>query len=120
MFTVTPAAASQIRRAAADGGMAELALRVAARAEPDGSITYGMGFDEPKAGEQPSLQADGVTVLIASTSRALLQDTQLDFVELTPGEFNFIFVPQRAPSQGQGGCGSTGCGSGACGARGAC
>jgi iron-sulfur cluster assembly protein len=116
MFTLTAAAATRIREAAIEGGMADFALRVAARQESDGSITYGMGFDEPGDGEQPSLQAEGVTVLIASTSRPLLQDTQLDFVELNPGEFNFIFVPQVAAPRGQGGCGS--CSSGGCGSRG--
>jgi iron-sulfur cluster assembly protein len=112
MFTLTAAAAARIRQAAVEGGMAELALRVAARRENDGSITYGMGFDEPGEGEQPSLQSDGVTVLIASSSRPLLQDTQLDFVELEPGEFNFIFVPQVAAPRGKSGCGS--CSSGGC------
>lgn len=117
MFTLTPAAAVQIRRAAVTGGMGDLALRVAARAEPDGSISYGMGFDEAQQGETPSLQSDGVTVLIAPNSRPLLQHTQLDFVELEPGEFNFIFVPQAA-APGASGCGS--CSSGGCGTRGSC
>ena len=112
MFTLTAAAAARIRQAAVEGGMAELALRVAARRENDGSITYGMGFDEPGEGEQPSLQSDGVTVLIAGSSKQLLQDTQLDFVELEPGEFNFIFVPQATAARGKSGCGS--CSSGGC------
>ncbi len=111
MFTLTPPAAARIRQAAVEGDMAELALRVAARREPDGSITYGMGFDEPGDGEQPALLSDGVTVLIASASRPLLQDTELDFVELEPGQFGFVFVPQAAPRRG--GCGS--CGGGSCG-----
>lgn len=114
MFTLTPTAAARIRQSAIEADMADLALRVAARQEPDGSITYGMGFDEPGEGEQPSLQADGVTVLIATQSRPLLQDTVLDFVELNPGEFNFIFVPQ--PASGPGGCGT--CSSSGCGSRG--
>lgn len=112
MFTLTAAAAARIRQSAAEGGMGELALRVAARRESDGSITYGMGFDEPGEGEQPSLQSDGVTVLIASSSMPLLQDTQLDFVELEPGEFNFIFVPRTTAPRGRSGCGS--CSSGGC------
>jgi iron-sulfur cluster assembly protein len=113
MFTVTTAAATQIRKAATDGGMAELALRVAARREADGSVTYGMGFDEPGEGEQPSLQAEGVTVLIAQPSQPLLADTMLDFVELEPGDFRFIFVPKPAAAQPKGGCGT--CSSGGCG-----
>lgn len=110
MFTLTTSAAARIRQAAVEGGMEELALRVAARREADGSITYGMGFDEPGAQEQPALLSDGVTVLIASASKPLLQDTELDFVELEPGQFGFVFVPQAAP--GRTGCGS--CGGGRC------
>jgi iron-sulfur cluster assembly protein len=114
MFTLTSAAAAQIRKAAADGDMGDLALRVAARREPDGSITYGMGFDEPAQDESPSLKAEGVSVLIAAPSRPLLQDTQLDFVELNPGEFRFIFIPRSVTPPGQAGCGSgCGCASGA-------
>lgn len=112
MFSLTPTAAERIRQSAFEGGMEALALRVAARREADGSITYGMGFDEPQDGEQPSLLSDGVTVLIAPPSRPLLQDTELDFVELEPGQFAFVFVPQAAPRRA-GGCGS--CGGGACG-----
>ncbi len=111
MFTLTSTAAARIRQAAVEGGMEDLALRVAARREADGSITYGMGFDEAQAGEQPSLLSEGVTVLIASGSKPLLQDTELDFVELEPGQHGFVFVPQAAP--GRSGCGS--CGGGRCG-----
>jgi iron-sulfur cluster assembly protein len=117
MFTLTPAAATQIRKAAAAGGMADLALRIAARQESDGSIAYGMGFDEAREGEVPSLQIDGVTVLIATPIQPLLQDTLLDFVELSPGEFNFIFMPQPAAPRTDGGCG--GCGGGGCASHGA-
>ncbi|MEO8081535.1 MAG: hypothetical protein ABI641_13460 [Caldimonas sp.] len=116
MFMLTTAAAEQVRKAATDGGMCELALRVAARREADGSITYGMGFDEAGDGELPSLQADGVTVVIATPSLPLLQDTQLDFVELNPGEFSFIFISRSAAPPAQGDCGS-GCGIG-CTSRG--
>jgi iron-sulfur cluster assembly protein len=111
MFTLTTSAAARIRQAAVEGGMAELALRVAARREADGSITYGMGFDEPGDGEQPSLQSDGVTVLIAAASQPLLQDTQLDFVELEPGRFSFIFVPQAGQRSSCGSCRGGGCGT---------
>ena len=111
MFSLTNAAAERIRQAAAEGGVQALALRVAARREHDGSISYGMGFDEALEGELPALQSDGVTVLIAANSKPLLQDTELDFVEMEPGQFSFVFVPQAAPKRG--GCGS--CGGGSCG-----
>ena len=103
MFTLTAAAAARIRQAAVEGGMADLALRVAARQEADGSITYGMGFDEPGEGEQPSLQAEGVTVLIAGSSQPLLQDTLLDFVELEPGrvQLHLRAARRRAARRGR-------------------
>jgi Fe-S cluster assembly iron-binding protein IscA len=113
MFTLTAAATTRIRQAAAEGGAELAVLRVAARRERDGSITYGMGFDEPHEGERPALQSDGVTVLIAAPSKPLLEHTELDFVEMEPGQFGFVFVPGSAPTRGTGGCGS--CAGGGCG-----
>ncbi|WP_395693261.1 hypothetical protein [Piscinibacter sp.] len=71
MFSLTTNAATRIRQAAVEGGMEELALRVAARREADGSITYGMGFDEAHDGEHPALLSDGVTVLIGADRHRL-------------------------------------------------
>jgi iron-sulfur cluster assembly protein len=120
MFTLTSAAAQQIHQAARDSGAENLALRVAARLETDGSIDYGMGFDD--AGEQDMrLQFDEVAVVIAEHHRELLEDTVLDFVELEPGQFNFIFVNQRQEAQdAPGSCAPQGCGSGGCGSGGGC
>lgn len=120
MFTLTSAAAQQIHQAARDSGAENLALRVAARLETDGSIDYGMGFDD--AGEQDMrLQFDEVAVVIAEHHRELLEDTVLDFVELEPGQFNFIFVNQRQEApDAPGSCAPQGCGSGGCGSGGGC
>jgi iron-sulfur cluster assembly protein len=100
-----------------------LALRVAAKLDPDGSLQYGMGFDEPKD-EDMRLDLSGVAVVIGGESQELLFDTVLDFVELNPGEFNFIFSEGSATAcasepAASGGCGnSTGCGSGGCASKG--
>jgi len=120
MFTLTSAAAQQIHQAARDSGAENLALRIAARLETDGTIDYGMGFDD--AGEQDMrLQFDEVAVVIAEHHRELLEDTVLDFVELEPGQFNFIFVNQRQEAQdAPGSCAPQGCGSGGCGSGGGC
>jgi iron-sulfur cluster assembly protein len=97
-----------------------MALRVAARLETDGSIDYGMGFDD--SGENDMrLQIEGISVLIADHHKELLDDTVLDFVELEPGEFNFIFIDNRLAASGgcaPQSCGSGGCGSGGCGSKG--
>jgi len=120
MFTLTPAAAEQIRQAAAtqDDGAASIELRVAAKIE-DGEIVYGMGFDSERE-HDAVVETSGITVLIAPRSLELLGDATLDFVELQPGEFQFIFINPAEPTTGaggscasrQGGCGSCGGGCG--------
>ena len=117
MFTLTSAAAHQVRQAARASGAQTMALRVAAKIDPDGSVQYGMGFDDPKD-EDMKLDLDGVAVVIAEDYQNVLADIVLDYVELEPGQFNFIFMDARtrdaapAPS---GGCGGGSCGSGGCG-----
>lgn len=118
MFSLTSAAADQIQLAARQSGAIDVALRVAARREADGSLEFGMGFDEPREGDTP-LQMEGVDVLIAPPSLPLLEDTLLDFVELEPGEFGFVFLPQAPAPRAAGGCGGRAggcstCGGGAC------
>ncbi len=124
MFTLTSAAAQQITLAAQDSGAQDAVLRVAARREPDGSIGYGMGFDDVGDGDT-RLQIQDVHIVIAPHHVALLEDTTLDFVEFAPGQYNFIFVQQEVETTGSsaGGCGTGGgggCGSGGCGTGGGC
>lgn len=94
MFTVTSAAALQIQQTATTSGAQGLVLRIAARVDADGSMQYGMGFDDPKD-EDMKLELEGISVVIADEYQELLTDTVLDFVELNPGEFNFIFIDGR-------------------------
>ncbi|MCK9215170.1 MAG: hypothetical protein M0P52_12095 [Rhodoferax sp.] len=110
MFNPTPAAARPIRQAAQASGAAELALRVAAKKDAAGEMQYGMGFDDPKD-EHMKLDQEGVAVVIGGESQELLFDTVLDFVEINPGESNFIFVPTSQPSCGSGLVTTGGCGS---------
>jgi len=122
MFSLTPAAAQQIQLAASASDATDLALRIAAKVDSDGSLQYGMGFDEPKD-EDMRLDLAGIAVVIGGESQELLADTVLDFVELTPGEFNFIFSENSATAcaseaSSSGGCGSGGCGSGSCASKG--
>lgn len=125
MFTLTSAAALQIQQAADTSGSQDIALRVAAKVDSDGTLQYGMGFDDPKD-EDMKLDVSGVSVVISMESQDLLDETVLDFVELEPGEFNFIFIDGRQDSgmaaQATGGScgtgGAKGCGSGGCGTGG--
>jgi iron-sulfur cluster assembly protein len=91
IVTVTPGAADQIiiaaRAADADG----LALRIAASRGPDGSLDYAMGFDNARKGDL-ALSSEGIALVVADEHRDLLDGMTLDFVELEPGDFRFIFI----------------------------
>ncbi len=113
MFKLTPTAAEQILRAA-EIQDDEPSLRVAVRIDEDGELVYGMGFDEEREHDLV-LDCEGVQILISPRSQQLLVGTTLDFVELKPGEFQFIFVggEESACAPPTGGC--SGCGrSGSC------
>jgi len=111
MFTLTPSAAEQIVRAAGEQPDRQRMLRVAAKHdEHDGELVYGMGFDEERE-DDLVLDADGIAILISPLSQPLLENTTLDFSEVQPGEFQFIFrggctAPPAAKSCGScgGGC----------------
>ncbi|MDP1900580.1 MAG: hypothetical protein Q8K96_09020 [Rubrivivax sp.] len=117
-FMITTSAASEVLAAAARSDAAGMALRVAARQVADGSIEYGMGFDDERADDEP-VTVEGLKVLIGSPSKPLLEGTVLDYAEVEPGRFEFVFVPApdavsaggaTAGPAARGGCGSGGCG----------
>jgi iron-sulfur cluster assembly protein len=89
MFRVTTAAAEQIQ-SSADVQAEDSALRVAAKVDDDGQLVYGMGFDEEREDDQV-IETEGITLLISPRSQDLLDQATLDFVELRPGEFQFVF-----------------------------
>ena len=97
MIAITQAAAKQIRRNADSGHMEDLALRIAASRNPDGSIDYRMGFDEI-APDDVLVNARGVDVVLRHGDKELLNGVTLDFVELEPGDFQFIFMNPNDPS----------------------
>lgn len=96
MITVTPQAAEQITRSAAQSGSAAC-LRLAARLDAKGVIEYGMGFDDKAEGDAEIVSND-VTILVSPGSFELLTGATLDYVELNPGEWRFIFLNPNDPS----------------------
>ncbi len=91
MFKVTPQAAEQVKVAAEQGGTAGMALRLAAQKRPDGSIDYRMGFDEVTE-DDIRFSSEGVQIVMAPEFVPLLDAATLDFVELEPGDAQFIFL----------------------------
>ncbi len=102
MFTVTAQAAEKIKSAMPpDLPPEQAALRVAARTLPNGDIDYGMGFDEQREFDL-EIAVQGINILIGASSRELLEGVTLDYVELEPGQFHFIFIPPQADDEASG------------------
>lgn len=125
MISVTPAAVKQIHNAAVDSAADGMSLRVAAHYdEVAGEMQYGIGFDDPRDDDE-RVNMLGLTILISPLSREAVMDLTIDYVEIKPGDFRFIFLhpnDAEAPSPlaincggGGGRCGSGGCSSGGCG-----
>jgi len=96
MFTLTEQAARQVAEAARSSNAEGLSLRIAAKYKEDGSIDYGMGFDEPTERDLRSTQHD-VEIVIDPESAELLDECVMDFVELEPGRMEFIFMNPADP-----------------------
>ena len=111
MITVTASAAAQIRTAATQSDADEMGLRIAARRDEQGALHYVMGFDEAR-GDDLVVPADGIALVVSRAHGDLLDGMTLDYVELEPGDFRFIFInPNDAPAApAAGACGSGGCG----------
>lgn len=97
MITVTPAAAAQIKLSAEQGKAEGMPLRIAATRNSDETIHYGMGFDENKEGDV-SVTCDDIEIVMAESSAELLKNTTIDFVELEPEKFQFIFLNPNDPN----------------------
>ena len=97
MITVTPQAVEQIAKSAQQAGAGGVCLRLAARLDDKGVLEYGMGFDD-KADGDTQVADSGITLLIAPGSVELLSGATLDYVEINPGEWRFIFINPSDPS----------------------
>lgn len=98
LLQVTPRAAQQIRYQAKQNRMEGMPIRVAAKRNPDGSLHYGMGFDDTGRDDDTVFQCNGVDVVISPMSIDLLNDTVLDYVQLEDGKFEFIFLNPNDPN----------------------
>ncbi len=97
MITVTPAAAAQIKLSAEQGKTEGMSLRIAASRNDDNSIHYGMGFDDSKEDDVTVAAAD-IEIIVSAGSAEILKDTTIDFVELEPDNFQFIFMNPNDPN----------------------
>ncbi len=96
LITLSPSAIEQIKKSR-QGDNEGLALRLAAKMNANESIDYGMGFDEARE-DDAQVVIEGITVVIAPDCLELLNGAHMDFVELEPGQFNFIFLNPNDPN----------------------
>lgn len=98
IIKVTSAAAEQIRLSAQQNQTENMPLRIAATRNADDSIHYGMGFDESKEEDTLIDAGEGIEIIVSPISANLLNGTTLDYVELEPGNFQFIFMNPNDPN----------------------
>jgi len=96
MITITPSAAAQIKISADQSKSEGMALRIAATRKQDNSIHYGMGFDNVNE-DDISITSEDIEIIIAPASVKLLKNTTIDFIELEPEKYQFIFMNPNDP-----------------------
>ena len=96
MITISPKAAEQIKLSAQQTESTNMHLRIAAKVNVDEGIDYGMGFDEARE-DDLHFNSEGVDFIVAPSSAEFLHGAHLDFVEIEPGQFNFIFQNPNDP-----------------------
>jgi iron-sulfur cluster assembly protein len=97
LLQVSSRAAQQIRYQAKQNRMEGMPLRIAAKHNPDGSIHYGMGFDDTGRDDDTTYQSEGIDLVVSPMSLDLLNDATLDYVQLDDGNFEFIFINPNDP-----------------------
>ena len=96
-LTLTEQAADQIREQLPENEEG-VALRLAVRKLEDGSFQYAMGFDvESHEGDQ-RFSLRKVPVVVGADSLSLARGMTVDFVELEPGQKQFIFLNPNDPA----------------------
>lgn len=98
MFTLSAAAAEQIKESAKQNQSEGLALRIAAKKNVDGSIHYGVGFEDNTKEEDIAFKSHDITILIAPQSIELLNGTEMDYVSMDNSEMQFIFKNPNDPN----------------------
>lgn len=97
---VTEEAAQQIKKSALESKLEDTPLRIAATRNEDESIHYGLGFDDIGSGSEKdhSFESNGVEIVVAESSLDLLKGTTLDYIELEPKQFHFVFLNPNDPN----------------------
>ena len=99
-ISITETAANQIKKSVLETQAEAMPLRIAATKNADGSIHYGMGFDDVgnKQENDHTYSSRGISIVVAASSHDLLKGTVIDYVELEPKQFHFVFLNPNDPN----------------------
>ena len=98
MISLSTSALEQVKLSATQDGMEALPLRIAIKEQDDGSFHYAMGFDKQRLPGDSFLNFDGVDLVVSVGSKDLAEGMTIDFVELTAGKAEFIFLNPNDPT----------------------
>ncbi|MCP4407199.1 MAG: iron-sulfur cluster assembly accessory protein [Gammaproteobacteria bacterium] len=98
MITLTSKTAKQIQHSAVQGKMEGIPLRIAVTRKPDSSLHYAMGFDDVPSDSDHRMNSEGIAIVVSEQSAELIKGTVVDYVELEPGKFHFIFLNPNDPN----------------------
>ncbi len=97
MLKLTKRAATRILKAAEQGNMTGLALRLAPLIKADGSLEYNkMGFDEIKKNDI-HIHCEGVDIVFEPSYKDLLDGAVMDFIEIEKDNFTYVFLNPNEP-----------------------
>lgn len=94
MISLTPGAASEVKRLLAKENKPDVALRIGVRSGGCSGMSYMLGFDTAHEGDAIQ-EIEGIKVLIDPKSAMYLEGTQLDYVDGLQGK-GFTFQNPNA------------------------
>ncbi len=99
MIQISKAAAQQMLKSFPEDDN-ETILRIAVQQKPDGGFHYIMGLDAPKPDDTRFISNE-IKIAVSPDHAPLLDKMEIDYVEINPGEYNFIFKNPNDPQYKQ-------------------
>jgi iron-sulfur cluster assembly protein len=98
MIILTESAQDFIKQSITQNDADSLGLRVAVYPDNENQCyNYGLGFDEARD-DDIKIVENGITLLVGSKQRELIEDATIDYVEMEDGNMNLIVMNPNDPS----------------------
>ena len=96
MYTVSEAAAAQIKVSLSKAGNKSEPLRVAVEQTQDGTFHYQMGFDSSEKFGDTKFNSEGVELVVDAASAPLVSGMLIDYIDMD-GNMEFVFMNPNDP-----------------------